>query len=508
MTGIQTNSGGAPVSWVSATGKATEGNPTSTSSDSIDKSSATSPAKQTNAASPELMQALFLLWFTGGVNQTFILQDSTSNGAKTGGIESLKGNDFKLAIQNKLDAICLTILANWSEQVKKDVQARHIEEKSAVYKESEARKGKAGHEAWLQTLSPQQRLQVYEETRVHKELKIEGGIAASLSDYMTLIKTSSDPKVSQDLTYMTAAIAMGGGLHMEYVAMSEVSKASPVLVQSIKEANAALAMGGSLHTEYVAMSEGSKASPMLTPPIREASAAIAIGGSLHMEYVAMSEASKASPVLVQPIKEANDQILAHYTPTMAAELGYLGALMINPTIYFAFGQTLAKAAAPMQEINYEFAKNYAAKILEVVNGAGFNSIAMAFLTHSIEGSEGLSKERIQNLIKSLKVIILSTALALLYKMESSFKGKGGGISGQEFQAMIGGNAKLLDSSLKKDLQMQISTLLTQMPQAEADHLIASISSYIDLASTSKDLINIKGLLNAITLDTPNATIEA
>jgi hypothetical protein len=284
-----------------------------------------------------------------------------------------------------------------------------------------------GYQKWLDSLSPEQRLQELTYPHLDKVADINDGISGSLGDYLTKIKTSDDVRLTQDLPFITAAVVTTG-----------VTTTIPDTVTT-------------------------------------------------------------SQILVQPIKDATDRILAQYTPNHASELGYLGAIMMSGSSLFALGQTLPKLGVPENEFNFEFAKNYAQKVLTAVNGSEFNTIAMALLTNHIEGSEGMGEERVQSLVTTVKVVLLSTALALLYKTESEFKGQGGGIKGPEFASLVDGNDKLADSQLKKDLVAEIRLARTGLGD-NGDSLIAYLTNYVDEASSSKDLVNFGGILRSIAYD--------
>ncbi len=453
MTDISlTGGGGGAVT--GAQGASTVGGPPSAATgtgaqDTIGASPGKASKGTANAYSPELMQALFVLWFgTNGNNM--VLQNATATGAAgIGGVSSSGSSSkaidpelFNLQTKNALNEICINMLNAWSKSVKENGEAIKREMNSQVYKDWEARHGKLGYEAWMNTLSPEQRLQVEQYPNFDQRVKLDQGMSLGLSDYLNQIKTSTDPVVNRDLPFLASTLAISGGVNLATGAIPD---------------------------------------------------------------------TLSSQILVQPIKDATDRILVQNTGTQAAELGYIGGLFAAGAAYFSFGQTLVKAAAPPPEINYEFAKNYAQKVLDLVNGSQFNSLAMALVTASTEEGGSLSEERTQQQIQKLKIVLLSTALALLYKTESSFKGQGGGITGKEFLDMVNGNDGLLDSPLKKDLVAQLRTWQAQLPKGESDQLLASIGAYVDQARGSGDLIDVGGLLENIKFGAgapPESAIEA
>jgi hypothetical protein len=417
--------------------------------DSIGTSTSKSSKKIPDSTSPELMQALLLLWATGG-NNSFVLQqvsgksavDSTSplSSASAASIvgKPVSADLFTLEMQNKMNEICINVLNAWGDQIKKENQQRKEEMNSESYQNWQAQQGKAGYEAWFNTLTSEQKQQTLEYPNFNQQNKIDAGMTAGLSDYMSKVK--ADPAFGQDLPFLTAAVA--------------------------------------------------------------------VGGALRTENASVPDTLSTSQVLIKPVTDMNDQIAINTMPNNAAQLGYLGGLFANGAAYFAFGQTLVKGVEGAKEIDFEFAKNYAQKILSVINGSQFNTIAMAFFISSADKGEGVGEERVQQLVKQLKVVLLSTSLALLYKTESGFKGGGGGITGLEFNAMVNGNDALLDSPLKQQLAAQIRTLRQQLPKADGDSLIGSITNYVDLAKNSDDLVDVGSLLSNIRFGSRPADIEA
>lgn len=396
--------------------------------DTISKSTAKKAAKQATSYSPELLQAMYMLWSMGGHNSLALQQLSggaSATSVKGVGSQPISTEAFLMQTQLKVDQICVNVLNAWSESIHQQGEEIKREMKTEAYRHWQDVHGHDGYESWLNTLSPEQRLQVETYPHLDKASNIHEGISGSLSDYLVKIKTSDDPKLSQNLPFITAAVVVTG-----------VTSQVPDTVST-------------------------------------------------------------SQILVQPIKDASDRILTHYAPNHAAELGYLGTLVMTGSSYFALGQTVPKAGDEPAVINFEFAKNYAQKVLSVVNGSEFNSLAMAIYTNRIEGGEKLSEERVQELAKGLKIVLFSTALALLYKTESSFKGQGGGITGQEFAALVGGNPGLADSQLKKDL---VAGIAEAGANWNSGPLISSITAYVDQARKSSDLIDIGGLLNNIAYD--------
>lgn len=401
---------------------------TAATPDTISQSDAAGKKKSPTAYYPELLQAMFILWAMGGPN-AFALQQLSGGGSATalGGINSaghaISGDAFLMQVQSRMDEVCLQVLNAWTESVHKQAEETKREMKSEAYRQWEKVHGHAGYEAWLNTLSPEQRLEVQKFPHFDKITGVSNGITG-LSDHLVKMRASHDPKFTQELPFLTAAIIMSGAL----------------------------------------------------TPVPD---------------------TVSTQILVQPLKDASDRVLFQYAPNYAAELGYLGALMMSGSSTLALGLTLPRAAAEPPEIDYEFAKNYAETILSLVNGSEFNSLAMALYTTRIDSGERISEERVSQLVKALKLVLLGLALSLLFKTETSFKGKGGGITGEDFLQMVHGNEKLLDSDLKKSL---VAAIAEASEGWDSSKLINHIAAYVDQSRKSSDLIDVAGVLKNISFD--------
>lgn len=400
---------------------------TGTTVDSVSQSESIAESNAILAHSPQLVKSTFILWSMGGSNLTV-------QNASTGTPAEVDTHLFLLQTQLKYEEIVTKVLNAWTESVHKQAEEMKREMKSEAYRQWEKVHGHQGYEAWLNTLSPEQRLQTLTYPHLDKKVGALEGIADSLSDYLVKTKISGDIQLSQDVPFITAALVTTG------------------------------------------------------------------------VFASIPDTVSTSQILVQPLKDASDRSLVLYTPNHAAELGYLGGIFMAGSSYFALGQTVAKAGAPKEEINYEFAKNYGEKVLSLVNGSQFNSIAMALLTHQSEGAAHLGEDRIKELVMSVKVTLLSTALALLYATESSFKGKGGGITGKEFGDLVNGKA-VADSDLKRDLVGAIADARDQMND-NGTGLISGLAAYFDSTKKWSDFVDVGGILNNLVYDQSAGTAVA
>lgn len=253
---------------------------------------------------------------------------------------------------------------------------------------------------------------------------------------------------------------------------------------------------------YVRTVEGAN-DPAVRDTLLSLTSAVVIGNALRYDYAAPGSVGSGTLIPIQPIQQANDEIFLQMAPNQAAELGYLGALFASAAAYTSLGQTLQTSNINQPGVvNLEFARNYASNILKSINTPDFNSFCMTLLAHSMEEGEPLSRERLDGLVTQVKVTLLATSLALLYKMESSSHGVGGGITGKEFIDLINGNISDV-SNLDKQLASEIKNLLAAMPQDEANELLSMLSAWVDDTATSnKQLLNVQPLISSMISSMP------
>lgn len=377
----------------------------------------------------------------GGTHKTSTGFSSTDSISSAGGMSILSvlqasipdlSVSFSASVENRMQELCIGVLNQWCESVKKDIEEEKKETKSADYQNWLARQGKKGFEAYLNSLTPEQRFRVQEYPNLERNIRIgEGGVAA-MENYTRSVEGSNDPAVRETLSSITAAVIIGGGVRFDSVASDGIS------------------------------------------------------GTL---------------IPIQPVRDANNSILIQMAPNQAAELGYLGALFANAAAFSSLRLTI-NSVSPTEggAINLDYARHYATTLLKSVNSSEFNSFCMTILAHSLEGGEPLTRDYIDQLVKQIKVVILATALALLYKMEG-----GGGIAKEDFLSLVHGkiNSELL-SKEDKDLIKEINILMKDLPGGE--EILNMVADWVDTTKDNKQLINVEPLISNKML--PNPEIPA
>lgn len=135
--------------------------------------------------------------------------------------------------------------------------------------------------------------------------------------------------------------------------------------------------------------------------------------------------------------------LALYVPDMRAELGLLGAALLQGAAYMANAQTVfgsEKGPAAGPDIT---AKNYAEEILKLIGSGQLTNMINAIVTSKTDPTKPPDKAEVNKLAKTLeaqlKVILLATALAALYTSEN--EGGTGWIKAEDFEGLLSGDNK-------------------------------------------------------------------
>ena len=382
------------------------------SSDSVGKSGGSSSSgKTTLADSPELQQAMYILWISN--DQMSIQPLSTS-------ASDAKNAVSAMVLETKQQT-CTNILNSWSKSIHEQVEADRRQEKSAKHIDQLEDNLKAGYEAYLSTLTSRERQNM-----------------------------------------------------IEFNTLTGVPIANPTFSEGLDDI-LSKAKAGAYADETI--------------PFMTGAALTAITGSLAV-----------SAMQTAPITGGVHNIVSQIAPAYSVDLSSLANLYITGGINLAAVQTFSSVpGSTPAKIDFEYAKNYAHQITKLVNGNDFNAMAMAIITHNIEQGVQMDDKYVANVVNKFKIAMLSTALSFLYYMESSFNGKGGGITGQEFQDLVNGKIAVGENDPKAELVTQVRSLLSTQENSGA--ILASIGSWIDDSGKGLDLTKVSPLFNLLNPDT-------
>jgi hypothetical protein len=383
IEGIGSSSGSSAASIVQFSSTSYVSNLDGSRSDSIKKSGHSQSSDTVRADSPELAEAMYILWFSPN---NFLIQPYESSGEKklssiaAGGATQASQMNWDLAslqFNTQLNQIITTVLTQWGKSVKEQGDLIRAKDK-------------------VQDVQNQQLKQ------------------QEINEDMVAGRIASDQKT------------------------------------------------------------GSIASVMLL-----ASGAVAVGG--------------INPVMFHAV----GGVIAVAAPAYSVDLTIIASLCMTGALNSAAVQTMPSAlGASNQKIDYEYAKNYSKDILALVNNPDFDNWPTLVLN-----SKGIvDPAELKSISGTLKMAILSTSLAFLYYMETSYKGKGGGISGQEFVDLVTGKMPLNPGDPKEKLVAQISGLLDAQTPGDRYNVLAATSFWIDNSDKGLDLLKVSPLLELMKLD--------
>lgn len=158
----------------------------------------------------------------------------------------------------------------------------------------------------------------------------------------------------------------------------------------------------------------------------------------------------------------------------AAQLGLIGALFMIPAMYQA--ELVAQADKGSKEPlpkDWKFAEAYDGQMREKVKGKEVDSWIRGMVLGHLPKSD-VSPEQ---LIAMGKAILLCSALALYYRVESSR------MTGKEFLDMLDGTMRFTDPVTKED-----------RPEDPRYELVAMINAYLDQIPSTDDRKNLKNAL--------------
>lgn len=179
-------------------------------------------------------------------------------------------------------------------------------------------------------------------------------------------------------------------------------------------------------------------------------------------------------VQLNPVVNMYNQVVAPVISDINIQLGMIGAIFAAGTQYFTIAQMAAGSAegkAPKKDI--AFAKGYAENMLGLVASASFNTYLTAIVAQSVPKDTTVSPQRSIELVAMLKIILLSSALAMVYKAEA------GKMTGTEFAGMLSGNIKFEAGDVRANLILQIKSNLSMISAPDREKLLSTLLEYFD-----------------------------
>jgi len=182
--------------------------------------------KKGTQLSPELIQALYILWFSGGSNPVVLEMlggsDKGDKGVVSIGAARASGDKiidpklFLLQIENQQAQICCNMLTAWNKQLHEESERIKEEQKSQTYQEWLKRNGSEGFDAWLGTLSTAEQIAIQNYPNYDRIVTFNDSLTSKLNSYSHAITT--DP--SSNMPFFTSAVTLGLPMRNEYTVES------------------------------------------------------------------------------------------------------------------------------------------------------------------------------------------------------------------------------------------------------------------------------------------------
>lgn len=196
-------------------------------------------------------------------------------------------------------------------------------------------------------------------------------------------------------------------------------------------------------------------------------------------------------VSIKPVQDMAMQTIQQIAPdlTMVIPVFCMGIL------YTTAAQVVSQPSTNGEKKDFAFAKKYAENMLGLIGSASFNNFLTALVTVNIAKGTPVNEQRMDQLIATLKFILLSSSLALVYIAEA------GKMTSIEFRAMLNGDVTLPEGDIRNELLEEMRGHLAMMDPAEAENILASLDSFFDdnqtletLSSPSKVFQNLNAYL--------------
>lgn len=218
---------------------------------------------------------------------------------------------------------------------------------------------------------------------------------------------------------------------------------------------------------------------------------IIVGTGLH---ATMIPDQVVGNVQFNPVVNMYNQVVIPVVGDIAVQMGMVGAIFAAGIQYFTIAQMASGAAdgkEPKKDI--AFARGYAENMLGLVASQSFNNYLTAIVAQSLPKDLTTSPQRSIELVAMLKIILLGSALALVYKAEA------GKMTSHEFAGMLSGNIKFEAGDVRASLITQIKSNLKLLSPKDQEHILMTLMEYFDgdpsidtLADPSKVFAGIYG----------------
>ncbi len=228
--------------------------------------------------------------------------------------------------------------------------------------------------------------------------------------------------------------------------------------------------------------------------------ALVIAAGFIGAYMSVVDVASTSMMTVKPIIDAA-AVTMQVLPSQFVDPSLMVInLFATATLYTAtlgmVGQSQSTGDKPK---NIDFARNYADEIMTKVKGNEINRFMYALLVHTLENGQPISNQRADQIVTYSKLMMLSVALTLFYKVET------GGLTGEEFAGILKNNP-YKEGTPEHELIVRINGFLGQIgtfaSKEESARVLEFIVGYADSNHSIDDMLKPEKVYSSM-LETTN-----
>lgn len=205
---------------------------------------------------------------------------------------------------------------------------------------------------------------------------------------------------------------------------------------------------------------------------------IIVGTGITQAILPTNVDPKVTQIGINPVLDMYTQVITPNMEQMVA-LGMIGTIFGAGVQYFTAAEVAAKesnnAANKEGQKDTAFAVGYAKNMIDLVNSGNFNGYLMAIVTQNIEkGGVTISPDSAFERIAMVKMILLSSALAMIYQAEA------GKMTGTEFAGMLNGTIHFAEGNVRAQLVALIKENLGLVKDAKVrEAILNSLLEFFD-----------------------------
>lgn len=198
---------------------------------------------------------------------------------------------------------------------------------------------------------------------------------------------------------------------------------------------------------------------------------IIVGTGVHQLLTPVSESGKID---FNPVVDMYSKAFTPVIGDLRPELGLIGAIYAAGIKYFTMAEIASKSIGKNVRLKEgEFAKGYAENIVNLIGDPEFNAYLLAIVTRGIPPGVNLIQEQLQERMAMIRIVLLATALAMLYKSEA------GKMTSLEFAAMLKGDIRFKAGDIRATLIAFIKANLNDLPPSTREVLLGGLLEYFD-----------------------------